>query len=126
VDRVHSGRDRASSRQACIDYLNGNPSSCSLRRSGSVFAGFPEMLAKRKALSGGYRRGSLHFSNGVTNFARTIACLDSICRRPSRARSGLDRDPQPPLVQDDIAVQWDWRSQGASFTVSGATIWPSK
>src|SRR5271167_3613225 len=23
VERIHSGRDRASSRQACIDYLNG-------------------------------------------------------------------------------------------------------
>src|SRR5215813_7073659 len=24
VDRIHSGRDRGTSRQACIDYLNGN------------------------------------------------------------------------------------------------------
>ena len=48
VDRIHSGRDRAASRQACIDYLNGNLQFLFIAPERLRVAGFPEMLAKRK------------------------------------------------------------------------------
>ena len=48
VERIHSGRDRASSRQACIDYLNGKLQFLFIAPERLRVAGFPEMLAKRK------------------------------------------------------------------------------
>jgi len=48
VERIHSGRDRASSRQACIDYLNGHLQFLFIAPERLRVPGFPEMLAKRK------------------------------------------------------------------------------
>jgi DNA topoisomerase-3 len=48
VDRIHSGRERAASRQACIDYLNGALQFLFIAPERLRIAGFPEMLAKRK------------------------------------------------------------------------------
>jgi DNA topoisomerase-3 len=48
VERIHSGRDRASSRQACIDYLEGNLQFLFVAPERLRVPGFPEMLAKRK------------------------------------------------------------------------------
>src|SRR5881275_3339719 len=48
VARIHSGRDRAESRQACIDYLNGNLQFLFIAPERLRVNGFPEMLAKRK------------------------------------------------------------------------------
>ena len=48
VERIHSGRDRAASRQACIDYLNGNLQFLFIAPERLRVPGFPEMLAKRK------------------------------------------------------------------------------
>ena len=48
VDRIHSGRDRASSRQACIDYLAGKLQFLLIAPERLRVPGFPEMLAKRK------------------------------------------------------------------------------
>jgi DNA topoisomerase III len=48
VERIHSGRDRASARQACIDYLNGNLQFLFIAPERLRVPGFPEMLAKRK------------------------------------------------------------------------------
>ena len=48
VERIHSGRDRAASRQACIDYLNGALQFLFIAPERLRVAGFPEMLAKRK------------------------------------------------------------------------------
>ena len=48
VERIHSGRDRASSRQACFDYLNGKLQFLFIAPERLRVAGFPEMLAKRK------------------------------------------------------------------------------
>jgi len=48
VERIHSGRDRAASRQACIDYLNGNLQFLFIAPERLRVTGFPEMLAKRK------------------------------------------------------------------------------
>ena len=48
VDRIHSGRDRQSSRQACIDYLQGNLQFLFVAPERLRVPGFAEMLAKRK------------------------------------------------------------------------------
>jgi RecQ family ATP-dependent DNA helicase len=48
VERIHSGRDRAASRQACIAYLNGDLQFLFIAPERLRVAGFPEMLAKRK------------------------------------------------------------------------------
>ncbi len=48
VDCIHSGRDRAASRQVCIDYLNGKLQFLFIAPERLRVTGFPEMLAKRK------------------------------------------------------------------------------
>ncbi len=48
VERIHSGRDRAASRQACIDYLEGKLQFLFIAPERLRVPGFPEMLAKRK------------------------------------------------------------------------------
>ena len=48
VERIHSGRERAASRQACIDYLSGKLQFLFIAPERLRVAGFPEMLAKRK------------------------------------------------------------------------------
>ncbi len=48
ADRIHSGRDRGASRQACMDYLNGKLQFLFIAPERLRVAGFPEMLGKRK------------------------------------------------------------------------------
>jgi DNA topoisomerase-3 len=48
VERVHSGRDRAASRQVCVDYLQGRLQFLFIAPERLRVPGFPEMLAKRK------------------------------------------------------------------------------
>jgi RecQ family ATP-dependent DNA helicase len=48
VARIHSGRDRLASRQACIDYLAGKLQFLFIAPERLSVTGFPEMLAKRK------------------------------------------------------------------------------
>ena len=45
---IHSGRDRAASRQTCIDYLSGRLQFLFIAPERLRVSGFPEMLAKRK------------------------------------------------------------------------------
>jgi DNA topoisomerase III len=45
---IHSGRDRESSRQACINYMKGNLQFLFIAPERLRVPGFPEMLAKRK------------------------------------------------------------------------------
>ena len=48
VARIHSGRDRLASRQACFDYLEGKLQFLFIAPERLSVTGFPEMLAKRK------------------------------------------------------------------------------
>ena len=48
VDRIHSGRDRQTSRQVCLDYLAGKLQFLFIAPERLRVTGFPEMLAKRK------------------------------------------------------------------------------
>jgi RecQ family ATP-dependent DNA helicase len=47
ADRIHSGRPRAESRQACVDYLGGTTQFLFIAPERLRVTGFPEMLAKR-------------------------------------------------------------------------------
>jgi len=47
VERIHSGRPRADSRQACLDYLSGTLQFLFIAPERLRVAGFPDMLAKR-------------------------------------------------------------------------------
>ncbi len=48
VARIHSGLDRAASRQACVDYLNGSLQFLFIAPERLRVPNFPEMLAKRR------------------------------------------------------------------------------
>jgi DNA topoisomerase III len=48
AERIHSGRDRAASREVCIRYLNGELDFLFIAPERLRVPGFPEMLAKRK------------------------------------------------------------------------------
>ncbi|MBK7542873.1 MAG: DNA topoisomerase 3 [Candidatus Competibacter sp.] len=48
AERIHSGRDRAVSRQVCIEYLHGRLDYLFIAPERLSVLGFPEMLAKRK------------------------------------------------------------------------------
>ncbi len=48
VDRIHSGRDRMDSRQACVDYLKGRLQFLFIAPERLRVPGFPEMLGKHK------------------------------------------------------------------------------
>ena len=48
VECIHSGRDRAASRQVCVDYLNGRLQFLFIAPERLRVSGFPEMLARHK------------------------------------------------------------------------------
>ena len=48
AERIHSGRDRAASREVCVRYLNGDLDFLFIAPERLRVPGFPEMLAKRK------------------------------------------------------------------------------
>ncbi|MCB1823962.1 MAG: DNA topoisomerase 3 [Candidatus Competibacteraceae bacterium] len=48
AERIHSGRDRAASRQVCVEYLRGQLDFLFIAPERLSVPGFPEMLAKRK------------------------------------------------------------------------------
>ena len=48
AERIHSGRDRATSRQVCIDYLQGRLDYLFIAPERLSVPGFPELLARRK------------------------------------------------------------------------------
>ena len=48
VECIHSGRDRAASRQVCLDYLGGKLQFLFIAPERLRVSGFPEMLARRK------------------------------------------------------------------------------
>lgn len=48
AERIHSGRDRAASRQVCVEYLNGHLDYLFIAPERLSVPGFPAMLAKRK------------------------------------------------------------------------------
>ena len=122
AERIHSGRDRAASRQACVDYLAG--------RLDFLFIA-PERLARarlprdaRQAQAGARSRSTRRTASrsGGTTSAPTTGCSASACRCSGRRRSSRSPPPPRPSVQDDIVdPARPRRRRGASSTASAAT-----
>jgi DNA topoisomerase-3 len=74
---IHSGRDRESSRQACVDYMKGNLQFLFIAPERLRVPGFPELLAKRKPALIAMKPTA--FRNGGTTFAPITACWANTC-----------------------------------------------
>jgi len=104
VERIHSGRPRADSRQACLDYLRGKLQFLFIAPERLRVAGFPEMLAKRRLFL-----IAIDEAHCISQWGHDF--------RPDYGRLGehLSRlRPAPvvaltatatPIVQNDLAVQ---------------------
>ncbi len=104
VECIHSGRDRAASRQVCIDYLNGKlqflfiaPERLRVRRL-SRNAGETQTLADR------HRRSPLHFPMGTRFPPRLPAARAAICRLCGPPRSSPSLPPPPPWCRTISAI----------------------
>jgi len=101
---IHSGRDRAASRQACIDYLNGSLQFLFIAPERLRVTGFPEMLAKRKP-----NLIAIDEAHCISQWGHDFRpdyrmlgqYLPSLRPAPVIALTAT----ATPIVQDDIAVQ---------------------
>ena len=104
VERIHSGRDRAASRQACIDYLNGALQFLFIAPERLRVAGFPEMLAKRKPSLIAIDEAHC-ISQWGHDFRPDYRMLGQYLPTLRPAPVIALTATATPLVQDDIAVQ---------------------
>jgi RecQ family ATP-dependent DNA helicase len=104
VERIHSGRDRAASRQACIDYLNGKLQFLFIAPERLRVVGFPEMLAKRKP--GLIAIDEAHcISQWGHDFRPDYRMLNQYLPALRPAPVIALTATATPIVQDDIAAQ---------------------
>jgi len=104
VERIHSGRDRAASRQACINYLQGNLQFLFVAPERLRVPGFPEMLAKRKPTLVAVDEAHCisQWGHDFRPDYRTLGQhLPALRPAPVIALTAT----ATPLVQNDIAVQ---------------------
>jgi DNA topoisomerase-3 len=104
VERIHSGRDRAASRQACIDYLNGRLQFLFIAPERLRVPGFPEMLAKRAPSLIAIDEAHCISQWGHDfrpDYRKIGAYLPSLRPAPVMALTAT----ATPIVQDDIARQ---------------------
>ncbi|MDQ6663740.1 MAG: DNA topoisomerase 3 [Acidobacteriota bacterium] len=111
VERIHSGRDRAESRQVCIDYLQGNLQFLFIAPERLRVPGFPEMLAKRKPALVAVDEAHCisQWGHDFRPDYRTLGQhLPSLRPAPVIALTAT----ATPVVQDDIADQLGLASGG--------------
>ena len=73
VECIHSGRDRAASRQVCIDYLNGKLQFLFIAPERLRVRGFPGDARETETGADRHRRSALHFAMGARFPARLPA-----------------------------------------------------
>ena len=121
VERIHSGRDRAASRQACLDYLNGKLQFLFIAPERLRVAGFPEMLAKRKPSLVAIDEAHC-ISQWGHDFRPDYRMLGQYLPTLRPAPVIALTATATPLVQDDIARAVGARdNRRASFMASAAT-----
>ena len=81
AERIHSGRDRAASRQVCIDYLNGQLRVPLHRAGAAARAGLSGDAGQAQARRWSPSTKRTAFRNGATISGRTTACSASTCPR---------------------------------------------
>ena len=101
---IHSGRDRAASRQACIDYLNGTLQFLYIAPERLRVTGFPEMLAKRKPSLIAIDEAHC-ISQWGHDFRPDYRMLGQYLPNLRPAPVIALTATATPIVQDDIAVQ---------------------
>jgi DNA topoisomerase-3 len=111
AERIHSGRDRASSRQVCIDYLAGRLDYLFIAPERLAVPGFPEMLAKRKPVLVAVDEAHCisHWGHDFRPEYRMLGQRLPMLR-PAPV-IGLTATATP-LVQDDIAAQLGLQAAG--------------
>jgi DNA topoisomerase-3 len=108
---IHSGRDRAASRQACVDYLNGVLQFLYIAPERLRVNGFPEMLAKRKPSLIAIDEAHCISQWGHDfrpDYRMLGQYLPSLRPAPVIALTAT----ATPIVQDDITVQLGLESPG--------------
>jgi DNA topoisomerase-3 len=111
AERIHSGRDRASSRQVCADYLAGRLDFLFIAPERLAIPGFPEMLAKRKPVLVAVDEAHCisHWGHDFRPEYRMLGQRLPMLR-PAPV-IGLTATATP-IVQDDIAVQLGLQGSG--------------
>ena len=126
VERIHSGRDRADSRAGVHRLSERRLQFLFIAPERLRVTGFPEMLAKRKAVAHRHRRSALHFAMGPRFPPRLPHARPVPADAAPRAGDRADRDRHADRAERYRACNSGWTSRRASSRDSAATIWRSK